>query len=103
MDGNLLRGSLFGSTTFSISLDTSNHLIHLFRDNSGWQWDTPVALPQPPAAGLWIGGSVSCAVLTNVFGYPGWHLTALMRDTTDAIWNREYDSNTAAWTWRKLQ
>jgi hypothetical protein len=104
MDGKLLRGSLFGSTAFSTLPDTSNQLIHLFRDNKGWQWDTPVALPQPPAGGgMWIASHVSCAVLTNVFGYPGWHLTALMRDTTGAIWNREYDSNTAAWTWQKLQ
>jgi hypothetical protein len=103
MDGNLLRGSLFGSTQFSNAVPDANRLVHLFRDNSGWQWDTPILLPQPPGGGLWIDGHVSCAVLTKVSGYPGWHLTALMRGDADTIWNREYDSNTAAWTWRKLQ
>jgi hypothetical protein len=100
MDGNLLRGSLFGSTKLT---PDGNQLIHLFHDNNGWQWDTPVLLPQPQKGGDWILSRVSCAVLTNVSGYPGWHLTALMRDSTGAIWNREYDSNTAAWTWLKLQ
>jgi hypothetical protein len=105
MDGGLLRGSLFGTAYSNQPYPAPvNLLVHLFRDNNGWQWDTPVPLPQPPApAGSRITSRVSCAVLTNVFGYPGWHLTALMRDSTGAIWNREYDSNTAAWTWRNLQ
>jgi hypothetical protein len=96
MDGSLLRGSLFG-------IGPNSELVHLFHDNNGWQWDTPVPLPQPPAASIWINSHVSCGVLTNVFGYPGWHLTALMRDNKGVIWNREYDSNTATWTWRTLQ
>jgi len=100
MDGNLLRGSLFGSTKLT---PDGNQLIHLFHDNNGWQWDTPVLLPQSQKGGNWITSRVSCAVLTKVPGYPGWHLTALMRSGADTIWNREYDSNTAAWTWRKLQ
>lgn len=96
IDGSLLRGSVFGT-------DASNQLIHLFHDNNGWQWDAPVPLPQPSGGTIWITSRVSCAALTNVFGYPGWHLTALMRDNTGAIWNREYDSNTSAWTWQSLQ
>jgi len=97
MDGNLLRGSLFGSTQFAQIPPDANRLIRLFRDNNGWQWDTPVLLPQPPGGGNWISTRVSCAVLTNVSGYPGWHLTALMRDSNGTIWNREYETSTATW------
>lgn len=104
MDGSLLRGSLFGIGP-STQPGPPNALIHLFHDNNGWQWDAPVLLPQPqpPAAPIWIASHVSCAALTYVAGYPGWHLTALMRDNTGAIWNREYDSNTATWIWQNLQ
>jgi hypothetical protein len=100
MDGSLLRGALFGSTQFANIAPDANRLIHLFRNNNGWQWDTPVLLPQPPEGGNWIAGSVSCAVLTNVSGYPGWHLTALMRGSNGTIWNREYESSTGG-TWRQ--
>src|SRR5262249_47557698 len=89
MDGNLLRGSLFATTGTS---PDGNQLIHLFHDNNGWHWDKPVLLPQPQKGVNPIVSRVSCAVLTNVSGYPGWHLTALMRDGTGAIWNRENDS-----------
>jgi hypothetical protein len=96
-DGNLLRGSLFGSTQFSNIAPDANRLIRLLHDNNGWQWDTPVLLPQPKEGGNWISSRVSCAVLTNVSGYPGWHLTALMRDSNGTIWNREYESSGATW------
>jgi hypothetical protein len=95
IDGDLLRGSLFGT-------DTSNRLIDLFHDNNGWQWAAPVPLPQPqpPAAPIWISSRISCAVLTSVVGYPGWHLTALMRDNTGRVWNRQFDSSSASWVWK---
>jgi hypothetical protein len=88
-DPNLpvLRGALFGTLPNGV-------LIHLFHDNNGWQWDTPASLP----GGTLITSHVSCAVLTNVYGSPGWHLTALMRDTNGTIWNRQYDnSNNGTW------
>jgi hypothetical protein len=95
IDGSLMRGSLFGS-------DSSHQLIHLFHDNNGWHWDAPVPLPQPqpPAAPIQISSRISCAVLTAVSGSPGWHLTALMRDNTGKIWNRQLDSSSGSWTWQ---
>jgi hypothetical protein len=93
IEGSLLRGSLFGT-------DTSNQLIHLYHDNNGWQWDAPVPVPQSPPPAIPIASRVSCGVLTNVIGYPGFHLTALMRDSTGTVWNREYDSNAATWVWQ---